>query len=149
MEVLQVTISDAEDILSLQRMAYQSEAELHDDFNIPPLTQTLSELKEDIKHKTILKIVENGKILASGQARFESGCCHIGRMAVWPQYQGKGVGSKLLAALESVFPNVTRFELFTGENSVSNLAMYERRGYKPFKAAKLGTTNVIYLERYA
>lgn len=149
MEVLLATESDAEDILKLQYAAYRSEAALHDDFNIPPLTQSLEELKADFKTKTVLKIVENGELLASGQARLESGCCHIGRMAVWPQYQGRGIGSKLLAALEDVFPNVTRIELFTGEKSEANLAMYQRRGYKQFNTAKLGKTTVIFLERHA
>jgi len=148
MEVLFAEESDAEDILKLQYAAYHSEAELHDDFNIPPLTQSLEELKADFKTKVILKIVENGKLLASGQARLESGCCHIGRMAVWPQYQGQGIGSKLLVALEKVFSNASRIELFTGENSEANLAMYRHRGYKQFKTAKLGKTTVIFLERH-
>ena len=95
MEVLFAKESDAEDILKLQYAAYQSEAALHDDFNIPPLTQSLEELKAEFKTKVILKIEENGELLASGQASLEPGCCHIGRMAVWPQYQGKGIGSKL------------------------------------------------------
>lgn len=149
MEILQATIGDAEEILTLQRAAYQAQAKLHDDFNIPPLVQSLDELRAEFELKTVVKIVENGKLLASGQARFESGSCYIGRMAVWPQYQGKGIGSQLLATLEAVFPSATRYELFTGENSRSNLAMYERRGYKRFKTDQLGKTKVIFLERYA
>lgn len=148
MEVLHATVNDAEEILLLQRAAYQSEAKLHDDFNIPPLTQSMNELREDFKNKIILKIIENGNLLASGQVRLENDSCYIGRMAVWPQHQGKGIGSKLLAALEAVFQSASRFELFTGENSASNLAMYEHRGYKPFKTATLGKTNVIFLQRY-
>lgn len=54
MEILHASANDAEVILSLQRAAYQSEATLHNDFNIPPLTQSLNELREDFKRKTIL-----------------------------------------------------------------------------------------------
>lgn len=106
--------------------------------------------KKQHQHKAevILKIEENGELLASGQASLESGCCYIGRMAVWPQYQGKGIGSKLLTALEQVFPNVSRIELFTGEHSEANLAMYCHRGYKQFQTARLGKTTVIFLERH-
>lgn len=147
MVVLHATLKDAERLLELQRIADQSEAKLHNDFNIPPLTQTLEELRADFNHKTILKIVEKGLLLASGQARLEDGTCHIGRMAVWPELQGKGVGSKLFTALETLFPEANRIELFTGELSASNLAMYKRRGYVEFKRAQLGKTNVIYLER--
>jgi len=146
-KVLHATVEDAESILELQRVAYQSEAQLHDDFSIPPLTQTLEQLKLEFGNKTILKIVEDGKLLASGQARLENGTCYIGRMAVWPNLQGKGVGSKLLSSLENVFPEAKRVELFTGENSLANLAMYNRRGYVEFKSAQLGKTKVIFLER--
>ncbi|GEA11115.1 GNAT family N-acetyltransferase [Alteromonas sp. KUL49] len=147
MEICHATIEDAEKLLELQRLAYQSEAQLHNDFSIPPLTQTLDELKADFESKTILKIVEEGQLLASGQARLVSDTCHIGRMAVWPELQGKGVGGKLLSALETLFPQANRVELFTGEFSASNLAMYKRRGYVEFKTAQLGKTRVVYLER--
>jgi len=147
MEIFHATIEDAECLLELQPVAYQSEAELHNDFNIPPLTQTLDELKADFEKKIILKVVDNGKLLASGQARLEAGSCHIGRMAVWPELHGQGVGSKLLSSLETVFPEANRVELFTGEFSASNLAMYKRRGYSEFKTAKLGKTRVVFLER--
>jgi hypothetical protein len=37
----EATVSDAEEILALQKLAYQSEAEIYNDFGIPPLVQTL------------------------------------------------------------------------------------------------------------
>jgi len=36
MEILQATIADAEEILTLQKLAYQSEAERYSNYNIPP-----------------------------------------------------------------------------------------------------------------
>lgn len=36
--------ADAAAILALQKLAYQSEARLYNDFSIPPLLQTLEEL---------------------------------------------------------------------------------------------------------
>ena len=86
-------------------------------------------------------------MLASGQAHYNSGTCHIGRMAVWPELQGKGVGSKLLSALESTFPDTSHVELFTGANSISNLVMYKRRGYIEYNREKLGNTEIVYLRR--
>jgi ribosomal protein S18 acetylase RimI-like enzyme len=147
MKIVKATIKDADQILKLQLVAYESEAKLNDDFNIPPLTQSLDELKKVFEHKTILNVVEDGRLLASGQANFNSGTCYIGRMAVWPELQGKGIGSKLLSALESTFANTSHVELFTGENSISNLAMYKRRGYIECKREKLGKTTVVYLSR--
>jgi GNAT superfamily N-acetyltransferase len=148
MEIQNAMLCDAEEILALQKAAYISEAELHDDFEIPPLTQTIEELISEFEHKKILKITKNGALLASGQARYSEGCCYLGRMAVWPNLWGKGIGSTLLSALESLFPDAKRFELFTGEQSERNLVMYRSRGYVPFKTAQLGKTKVIFLERY-
>jgi len=147
MDVVNARISDAEDILKLQKLAYRSEAELHNDFEIPPLTQTLEELISDFKHKRILKVESSEKIIASGQAYLVGDCCHIGRMVVLPAYQGRGIGSMLMATLESTFPKASEYEIFTGEKSSRNLAMYKRRGYIPYNTAILGKTKVIFLRR--
>lgn len=149
MKIQQATRDDAAELLALQQAAYLSEAALHDDYSIPPLTQTLAELLEDVEHKHILKITDEANcLLASGQVSLSGNSCYIGRMAVWPQHQGGGIGSRLLTALESVFPEAQRAELFTGEHSERNLSMYQRRGYTPFKTALLGDTRVVFLERY-
>ncbi|TQV75230.1 GNAT family N-acetyltransferase [Aliikangiella marina] len=147
MQILQANLSDAAEILKLQRAAYQSEAELHNDFDIPPLTQSLSELEQEFARKKVIKIIDNEKLIASGQVHLEGETCYIGRMAVWPELQGQGIGSKLLSALESFFPEAKRIELFTGENSKSNIAMYQRRGYQIFKESLLGKTKVLFFER--
>ena len=50
MEILDATIDDAPEILSLQKLSYLSEAQMYNDYDIPPLTQTLEELKADFEH---------------------------------------------------------------------------------------------------
>ncbi len=147
MIIRHATVNDAPQILRLQKTAYLSEAELHDDFDIPPLTQTLDQLRADFSSRTVLKIIDSSEIVATGQVRFSQGTSYIGRMAVWPERQGKGIGSLLLASLETAFPQASRAELFTGEHSASNLAMYKRRGYREFKRERLGETTVVFLER--
>lgn len=148
MNILEARTSDAEKILALQKLAYISEAELHDDFDIPPLTQSLDELVTDFENKTILKIEVDGVLRASGQVFFDGDCAYIARMAVDPEFQGKGIGSELMNALERVFPMAKRYELFTGENSERNLRMYERRGYSRVKSKQLGKTRVIFLSKH-
>ena len=43
--------NDAEAILDLQKRAYASEAEIYNDYNIPPLTQTLMKLSDIRKNR--------------------------------------------------------------------------------------------------
>ncbi|WP_345415978.1 GNAT family N-acetyltransferase [Halioxenophilus aromaticivorans] len=149
MNISQATVDDAAAILQLQKIAYRSEAELHDDFDIPPLTQSLAQLEAEFEHKIILKIEQQGVIVASGQVSFKDGCAFIARMAVIPALQGRGLGSRLMAALESSFPKAEYYRLFTGAKSTRNLAMYQRRGYQEYARKLLGKTEVVYLQKDA
>jgi len=146
MEIKEATIEDAGTILKIQKAAFISEAELHGDFTIPPLVQTLDELKADLNHKTMMKVMVDGEIVATGQVIQIDNISYIGRMAVKPAFQGQGIGSQLLSVLESAFTSTT-VELFTGVNSVANLNMYSHRGYKEFKRERLGKTIVVFMRK--
>lgn len=147
MEILEATIEDAEQILRLQKRAYQSEAKLNCDDTIPPLTQSLNEMVAEFSKKFIIKVVGKDGIIGSGQAQFESGTCYIGRMAVEPSLRGRGIGSQILKTIEKKFSSANRYELFTGEKSSSNIAMYQRRGYQIFKKASAGKTAIVFMEK--
>ena len=49
---------DLREILELQYLAYQSEAKLFGDMDIPPLKQTIEEVYEEFAQGTFLKIVD-------------------------------------------------------------------------------------------
>jgi GNAT superfamily N-acetyltransferase len=83
---------DLDEILSLQKLAYQSEAELCNDYSIPPLTQTLDGMIEDYRKMLILKALEKDQIIGSVRAYMEEGVCRIGRLIVHPDHQNKGIG---------------------------------------------------------
>jgi ribosomal protein S18 acetylase RimI-like enzyme len=57
MIVKRANIIDAEEILALQKLAYQSEAEIYQDYTIPPLIQTLKEINTEFKNHIFLKAV--------------------------------------------------------------------------------------------
>ena len=130
-------ISDAPEILALQKLAYQSEAELYNDYNLPPLLQTLPELEGELADVVCLKAVKAGRIIGSVRAREQAGTCHIGRLIVHPASQGQGLGQKLMAAIEAEFPQAQRFELFTGSLSERNLHFYAQQGYERFASKEL------------
>jgi GNAT superfamily N-acetyltransferase len=126
-------IEDAERILRLQKMAYQSEAKIYHNYNIPPLTQTIAEIKEEFDTQTFFKTVVENTIIGSVRAYSDETSCFIGRLIVHPDTQGKGIGTRLMNAIEGHFSDVQRYELFTGTKSIANIRLYDRLGYKPFK----------------
>lgn len=141
-------VEDAQAILDLQKLAYQSEAALYDDYTIPPLTQTVESMRADFKRHTVLKVTEAGQIIGSVRGRIDGDTCHIGRLIVHPDYQGQGIGTRLMEEIERQFASAARFELFTGDRSERNLYLYQKLGYSIFREEQL-TPNVrlVYLEK--
>ncbi len=130
MEIKIATIEDAEAVLALQRLAYQSEAAIYDDFTLRPLTETLGDIKDRFHDRRFLKALEDGQIVGSVRAFQEDATCHVERLVVHPDYQRRGIGTALLNMIETCFPAASRLELFTGHKSESNIRLYERVGYR-------------------
>ena len=142
------TVADAEEILSLQKLAYESEAEIYDDFAIPPLLQTLEEIKKDFENQIVLKATVDGRIRGSVRAFDRGETCYIGRLIVHPDFQNQRIGTKLMNKIEEIFEETNRFELFTGHRSEKNLYLYQKLGYKVFKTVKANDRlNIVYLEK--
>ena len=139
---------DLKEILELQYLAYQSEAKLFGDMDIPPLKQTIEEVVEEFVQGTVLKVVDDsGDIIGSVRAYEENGTVYIGKLMVHPKMQRRGIGTQLLLAIENEFPNC-RYELFTSTKSISNIRLYERLGYKIFKEEAVSEElQFVYLEK--
>jgi len=141
-------VSDAGELLTLQKLAYRSEAEIYNDFTLPPLVQTLEGMEEDFKNQLFLKAVMDGRIIGSVRAYAKEGTCYVGRLIVHPDFQSRGIGTRLMNDMERIFYGCKRFELFTGDRSERNLYLYRKLGYRIFKTAKISDqTNIVYLEK--
>ncbi|MDR3641839.1 MAG: GNAT family N-acetyltransferase [Humidesulfovibrio sp.] len=166
-DILPAVRADAPAILALQRLAYQSEALLYNDWNLPPLTQPLEALEAEFARLTILKALPR---LAPGQAEslpteelpvpgvlpivgsvragLSHGACQIGRLVVHPEHQRQGLGGALLQAIEAHFPTAERYALFTGARSLGNLRLYERHGYLPVRSLEMTPEmTLVFLEK--
>ena len=53
LEIIRASKEDAEIILHLQMQSYLSEAEIYNDYSIPPLIQTLREIKQEFSQQAI------------------------------------------------------------------------------------------------
>ena len=123
---------DLKEILELQYLAYQSEAALFGNKDIPPLKQTLEEVVEEYDEGLVLKMTdERGAIIGSVRAKEKAGTVYIGKLMVRPDHQKKGYGRRLLLEVEQYYPG-KRYELFTSTRSKDNIRLYESAGYREF-----------------
>lgn len=150
--------ADAPEILALQKVAYQSEAELYSDDSLPALQETLEDLQDDFdRHPSreadllgaarhefsqarsdadrmiFLKAVVNGKIIGSIRGYCLDDTAYLSRLIVHPYFRGRGIGRRLLEEMETVFPAARRLECQTGHQSKRNLAQMARHGYTVVK----------------
>lgn len=151
MLIQRATEADLPEILAVQKVAFQSEAEIYGDTSLPALRQSLAEITADFGRMTFLKGVVNGKIVASirGYAD-DQGTAHLQRLSVLPYFRGRGLGRRLIQALEKEFPQAKRFSAFTGHRSSVNIHIYSKLGYKTAKTEPY-SANIqrVYLEKTA
>lgn len=145
-----VEVDDAGEVLTLQRAAYVTEAQLYGDTRLPALTQSLDELRVELQQGLALKATSaQGRLVGAVRARSDGGTLHIGRLTVAPDQQGKGIGGALLQRMEQQVPGgTTTYALFTGHLSRANLRLYQRQGYREVSREALhpGVT-LVHLEK--
>ncbi|MER8067828.1 GNAT family N-acetyltransferase [Streptomyces sp. NPDC094034] len=156
---MSVTISaasaqDAEQILKLQYLCYQNEAELYGDYTIEPLTQTLDDLRAELAQGHGLVARLGDEVVASVRGSVDAtGTARIAKLIVHPRMRRHGLGGRLLDAIETHFagqPAAQRFQLFTGHRSEGDLRLYRSRGYAPVATEQAGPRlRLITLEKEA
>jgi ribosomal protein S18 acetylase RimI-like enzyme len=146
-EICDASAEDAAEILAVQKLAFHGQGILYNDFTLPPLTQTLEDLTGDFKSYAFLKAMYKGKIVGSVRGRAEGDAGLISRLFVHPDYQNRGIGKKLMLAIENRF-SVSRYALFTGEKSAKSLMLYEKLGYRECaRKSQSATVTLICLEK--
>ena len=140
----------AGELLTVRRAAFVSEAQLYDDPHIPPLTQTLEELRADLADPQVITLGAwiGHRLIGSIRIGSDSGRATLGRLAVVPDLQGQGIGTALLLAVPERLPaDTTEVWVFTGQDSVQNLAMYTKHGYEHQYDQAAGDLTYAYLRK--
>ncbi|RAY16460.1 GNAT family N-acetyltransferase [Actinomadura craniellae] len=123
--------ADAGEILTVQRAAYLTEAQLYGDPFIPPLVESCDQVRQAISGAAlVLKATAGQRLVGAVRARLSERTCLIGRLSVVPDRQGQGIGRRLMEAVEErVSGRVDACVLFTGHLSDGNLRLCRRLGY--------------------
>lgn len=127
---------DLKAILALQHTAFADEAKRIGKMDIEPMTQDLQSIEKELKTQMILKCsLENGEIIGSVRGFTQEDTTYIRKLFVNPKYRKKGIASALIRTLCSKLA-AKRYEIFTSEKSLENIALYEKLGFARFKCEK-------------
>lgn len=133
LDIRPVTLDEVGELLTLRRAAFVTEAQQYGDPHIPPLTQTLDELSEDLQAEGVITLGGwyGHRMVGSIRVLVEGSKATLGRFAVAPDLQGLGFGTQMLLAILPYLPDgIEEVWVFTGRDSVQNLALYAKHGYE-------------------
>jgi ribosomal protein S18 acetylase RimI-like enzyme len=148
--IQRVTDEEAGELLTLRRAAFVSEAQVYGDPNIPPLTQTLEELRTDLAADGVVTLGARAghRLVGSIRVSLEDQRATLGRLAVAPDLQGQGIGTQLLFAVLPYLPEGTQeIWVFTGQDSAHNIALYQKHGYEHQYDQTAGDLTYAYLRK--
>ncbi|MFB7246646.1 GNAT family N-acetyltransferase [Streptomyces populi] len=131
-EPVRLDLSDPDTLLhlwDLQRASYAVEARLIGFDGIPPLHESLEELRAC--DEFFLGIRDESRLLgAVAWTRLPNGALDICRLVVHPVAHRRGVATALLDALDSIEPAELTV-VSTGTANLPAVALYRRRGFIP------------------
>lgn len=133
--------ADAAELLVLTRSCWVNEAVANNDLELPHFRETVPVMAASFDEWQTWVARNDGRIVASVRARLSGDVWEIGRLMVAVDMEGRGLGRRLLAFVESQAPTAaTTFELFTGAASRRNQRLYAKAGYRTLGASLIPGT---------
>ena len=124
---------DLEELYQLQKIAFESEAEMIGSRNIPALLESYEEFERDFDNWiVVIKRDSQGKIMASARYFKKNDTIEVGRLMVAPSFRNQGLAFSIMKNVED-HSRGSKFELFTCTRSWINIRLYEKLGYRIFK----------------
>lgn len=149
MVIDEAAAADVPAMLTLQKLVYQSEAEIYGDTAAPYLVQSPEELKNDLASMRFFRAMMNDKMIGSVRSFSEKGTCYISRLMVDHVYEHHGVGRALVERVEKHFGGDKRFEIFTFRKNKRNIIFFQGLGFRIFKAEKVSDVKEkVYMEKH-
>jgi ribosomal protein S18 acetylase RimI-like enzyme len=107
-----------------------SEALLYDNTRLSALSEPMEEIRKSVAAGEVLVAKMGSRIVGAVRGVRRDDECHVGRLVVAPDMQGRGIGAALLRAVEQHGgKGVRRFVLHTGHRSQANINLYRKIGY--------------------
>jgi GNAT superfamily N-acetyltransferase len=121
--------SDVEDMYGIQMRAFEEEGRRGGTREIPPLQEQMASIAEHVQRQIALVAKEDGTTVGCVRGVLEGRVCRVRALVVEPTKHGRGIGTKLLKALEAELKDTDRIDLTTNTIMEGNVPFYERHGY--------------------
>jgi len=117
-------------LLAIQKDAFERYTDHLMPEQIPPLNETIEDMRKDVKYKSIIAAYVDGSPVGSVRYYNKGGVCIIERLSVKPSLQGEGIGRGLIAEVENrVAGSAHKLYLETGLLASNLLMFYSRLGF--------------------
>lgn len=149
--ILQASREDLPEILNLQFLAFREVAERLGLASLPPLEQTLEHLQEEARNGVFFKYTENGRIAGSVRGCLnDKNVCRVDKLIVAPACRNRGIGQRLMLALEEYFRGqAAAYLLFTSAETPETLSLYRKLGYTELRRKNIRGMTMVFLEKKA
>lgn len=140
--VLPAVLADAGELLTVSLAAFVTEGRSLGQVDIPPLRDTLADVRAAIAAGTVLVARDldpdpPGRLVGGVrlEPRPDAGGGYLGRLAVAPDRRGEGIGAALIGAvLAAATGRFAHVDLTTPRSRPGNVALYARRGWAELPA---------------
>jgi ribosomal protein S18 acetylase RimI-like enzyme len=133
--VVPAVASDAGELLTVSLAAFVTESRALEQADIPPLRDTVADVRAAIERDTVLVARDldqglPGRLIGTVRLEDRGGGGYLGRLAVAPDRRGDGIGAALIdAVLTAATGRFDHLDLTTPRRSGRNVALYSRRGW--------------------
>ncbi len=122
--------TDLSELLDIQKAAFMRYTDWLLPDQIPPLNETLDEVRRDFHNKHILVAEVEDRLAGSVRYAIKAGVCILEKLSVIPDLQGNGIGRALVTEVEKqVSRKAHKIYLETGLLANNLLMFYTKLGY--------------------
>ncbi|ENQ3080642.1 GNAT family N-acetyltransferase [Bacillus cereus] len=124
-------LEEAEELLCIQKKAFQSDLEKYQDYDSSPATEKVERLMRKIELFHHFTIWINNEIVGGIDVRdLNNQHYRINRIFLKTSLQNKGLGSRIMNLIHQEFPEAEKWSLDTPKDNIRNHHFYEKCGYR-------------------
>jgi len=129
--IIRATVeTDLSELLDIQKAAFMRYTDWLLPEQIPPLNETLDDVRKDFQNKHILVAEVKGRVGGSVRYMIKAGVCILEKLSVVPELQGSGIGRALVTEVEKqARDKAHKIYLETGLLADNLLRFYTKLGY--------------------